>query len=154
MPNLLCIAFCIVQFTNLTSLKQLITFDGRLQWGHLHLSNKQLVKIISTLPPPWCSPKCYYLSHVASLKWWDLVRTLMCKCVAIGTAASITPQRHHSAKAKTKNNNNNKKITLKNKMKTNKQKTPKGSKEKVQRTCGVWPRTAGYAWLRNSAGDA
>lgn len=46
----------------------------------------------------------------------------MCKCVAIGTAASITPQRHHSAKAKTKNNNNNNKKnpTLKNKMKTNK----------------------------------
>lgn len=54
----------------------------------------------------------------------------MCKCVAIGTAASITPQRHHSAKAKTKNNNNNKKITLKNKMKTNKKKPQKAAKRK------------------------
>lgn len=50
----------------------------------------------------------------------------MCKCVAIGTAASITPQWHHSAKAKTKsNNNNNKKNPLKNKNKNKQTKNPK-----------------------------
>lgn len=103
MPDLLCIAFCIVQFTNLTSLKRLITFYGRLQWGHLHGSNKQLVKIISTCPPPPRAPQNAIICHIASLKCSELVRTLMCKCVTIGTAASIMPQWHHSAKARTKN---------------------------------------------------
>lgn len=121
MPDLLCIAFCIVQFTNLTSLKRLITFYGRLQWGHLHGSNKQLVKIISTCPPPPRAPQNAIICHIASLKCSELVRTLMCKCVTIGTAASIMPQWHHSAKARTKNEQQQKLKIIKPNQ-TNKQK--------------------------------